>query len=153
MKLKENEKIIKVMKHHYFTNIILWFLTVLFFLILLGTYYFFPDFKYIFLILIILTQIFLILFYYLFLNFELWIIIITNQRVITVKKINIFNNEYLQKDLAEIKEIKAKQKWIFANYFWFWILEFKFKNWEKISLKYTNNVLKEAKNIMELLKK
>lgn len=153
MKLQENEKIVKVIKNHYFTNIILWFLTFVFLLILWGIYYFFSDFKYIFLILIILVQIYLVVFYYLFTDFELWVLVITNQRIIWLKKINIFNSEYFSANITEIKEIKAKQKWLFANYFWFWKLDFDFKSWEKISLKYTANVLDEAKNIMEILKK
>lgn len=153
MKLQENEKILKVIKNHYFTNIILWFLTFIFLLILWGIYYFFSDFKYIFLILIILVQIYLVVFYYLFTDFELWVLVIKNQRIIWLKKINIFNSEYFSANITEIKEIKAKQKWLFANYFWFWKLDFDFKSWEKISLKYTANVLDEAKNIMEILKK
>lgn len=152
MKLKENEKIIKVLKNHYFTNIILWFFTFLFLLILWGIYYIFPKYKYIFLVLVILTQIFLVFFYCLLINFEIWKIIFTNFRIIWVKKINIFNSEYLEKDLVEIKEIKAKSKWIFANYFWFGKLTLEFKNWENISLNYTENVLNEWKEIMRLLK-
>lgn len=153
MKLKENEKIIKVLKNHYFTNFILWFLVVVFILILWGVYYFFSDFKYIFVILVVLVQIFLVFFYYLFLNFELWIIVITDKRVISVKKLNIFQNKYIDLDLKEIHEIKAKQKWMFANYFWFWSLLIFFKSWESIDLKYTSNVLNEAKELLEIIKK
>jgi hypothetical protein len=153
MKLQENEKIVKVIKNHYFTNIILWFLTFVFLLILWGIYYFFSDFSYIFMALIILIQIFIVFFYYVFLFFEFWIIVITNQRIISVKKINIFQHKYMEINLSEVREIKAKQKWFFAHYFWFWKLEFEFKSWEKISLKYTYNVLGEAKNIMEIIKK
>jgi len=153
MKLQENEKILKVIKNHYFTNIILCFLTFVFLLILWGIYYFFSDFEYIFLILIILVQIYLVVFYYLFMDFELWVLFITNQRIIWVKKINIFNSKYFFVNITEIKEIKAKQKWFFANYFWFWKLDFEFKYWEKISLKYIKDVLVEAKNIIEILKK
>lgn len=152
MKLQENEKIVKVIKNHYFTNIILWFLTFVFLLILWVIYYFFSDFRYIFIALIILIQIFIVFFYYVFLFFEFWIIVITNQRIISVKKINIFQHKYMEINLSEVR-IKAKQKWFFAHYFWFWKLEFEFKSWEKISLKYTKDVLVEAKNIMEIMKK
>ncbi len=152
MKLQENEKIIKVLKNHYFTNIILWFLTLWFLIILWGIYYFFSDFKYISLILIVLTQIFLVFMYYLFLNFELWIIIITNLRVISVQKINILENKYIDADLSQIKEVKVKTKWIFANYFWFWELILDL-NEKKIFLKYLENPLIQAKELLEILKK
>lgn len=152
MKLQENEKIVKVLKNHYFTNIILWFLTLCFLIILWGIYFFLSDYKYIYFILVVLSQIFLVFFYYLFLNFELWIIIITNLRVISVQKINILENKYIDAELSQIKEVKAKTKWIFANYFWFWELILDLND-KKIFLKYLENPLIQAKELLEILKK
>ena len=151
MKLQENEKIIKVIKNHFFTNILLGFFTLIFLAFLWVMYYVFSDFQYIFLVFILFVQIFLVFFYYTFLYFEFWVIIITNQRIISVKKLNIFQNTYIDMNLWEIHDIKAKQKWICSHYFWFGKLKFEFKNWEKISLKYVKNVLEETKEIIQII--
>lgn len=151
MKLKENEKIIKVIKSHFFTRLILSGYVFLFVVILAGIYFFLWDFSYKFIALLWLTQIFLVVFYYLYVSFELGIFVITNLRIIYVKKINIFQNEYADIELTQITGIKAKQTGIFAHYFWYGTLFLSTKIWE-INLKYVGDALNEAKEITNIIK-
>ncbi len=152
MKLKENEKIIKVIKSHFFTRIILSWYVFLFVGILVGIYFFLWDFSYKIIALLGLTQIFLVVFYYLYVSFELGIFVITNLRIIYVKKINIFQNEYADIELSQITGIKAKQTWIFAHYFWYWTLIIQTNSWEKIFLKYIKEALLEAQDLIKIIK-
>ena len=152
MKLKENEKIIKVIKSHFFTRIILSWYVFLFIGILVGIYFFLWDFSYKIIALLWLTQIFLVVFYYLYVSFELGIFVITNLRIIYVKKINIFQNEYADIELSQITGIKAKQTWIFAHYFWYWTLIIQTNSWEKIFLKYIKEALLEAQDLIKIIK-
>lgn len=151
MKLKENEKIIKVIKSHFFTRIILSWYVFLFIGILVGIYFFLWDFSYKIIALLGLTQIFLVVFYYLYVSFELGIFVITNLRIIYVKKINIFQNEYADIELTQITGIKAKQTGIFAHYFWYWTLFLQTRAGE-INLKYVEDALNEAKEITNIIK-
>ncbi|MGE4443772.1 MAG: PH domain-containing protein [Candidatus Altimarinota bacterium] len=151
MKLKENEKIIKVIKSHFFTRLILSGYVFLFVVILAGIYFFLGDFSYKFIALLGLTQIFLVVFYYLYVSFELGIFVITNLRIIYVKKINIFQNEYADIELTQITGIKAKQTGIFAHYFGYGTLFLSTKIGE-INLKYVGDALNEAKEITNIIK-
>lgn len=151
MKLKENEKIIKVIKSHFFTRIILSGYVFLFVGILVWIYFLLWEFSYKLLVLLGLAQIFLVVFYYLYVSFELGIFVITNLRIIYVKKINIFQNEYDDMELSQITGIKAKQTGIFAHYFWYGTLFLQTRA-GKINLKYVQDALNEAKELTNIIK-
>lgn len=150
MKLKENEKIVKVISPHFFTKILtlLWVFVCVF--IIYWTYFFLKNYQYIFLLVLLLSLLSIIVIYYLFIWFEVLRVVITDLRIIYVKKINIFNYEYDFINLWEIIKIKAFSKWIFSNYFWYGeiIIETKQKN---ISILYCTKSEEVAKDIYELI--
>ncbi len=151
MKLKENEKIIKVLKPHPFTRILLWGMMWLCILILGGIYFLLWDFSYKILFLIGWLQITILIFYYLVVYFELSVVIVTNIRMIYVKSIYIFQHHYEDIDFLQIKTIKAEQKWLFPNFFWYGTLIIHTSSWEKISFPYVKNTLWEAKEFIKII--
>ncbi len=151
MKLKENEKIIEVLKPNYFTKIILFIYLFISILITLSIYFIFYDYKLILIICILLILSFIIWFYYLFINFELKVVVLTNLKIIYVKKNNIFESKYESINYLEITKIKASQNGFLKNYFWYWEIILVSKDSE-IILKYIDNPLENAWNINDFLK-
>lgn len=152
MKLKENEKIIKVIKPHYFTILILWVFLLGSTLVLLGGYFLFWEFSYKILFLIGILQISIIIFYYLYLSFELSILVVTNTRIIYVKRINIFQHVYAYGEFSKLQLVKAEQKGFFANYFWFGTLVIHTNSWEKICFNYIKDSFTEAQTLIKIIK-
>lgn len=151
MKLKENEQILKVIKPHFFTRILLSGYVLFFLIIWIFLYFILWDFFYKILALLAFTQIVVVIFYYLYVYFELWVFVITNLRIIYVKKINIFQSEYADVYLSEFTQIKAKQTWIFAHSLWYGTV-FIHTSKGEIILKYVEDALNEAKELMKILK-
>ena len=152
MKLKENEKIIKVIKPHYFTLLILWWFALLSIIISGVVYFLLWEFVYKIIIFIGVLQISILIFYYLFLSFELSIFVVTNTRVIYIKQMNIFQHNYEYWNFSQLQAIKVEQKGFFPNYFWYGTLIIQTNSWEKIFLKYIKDSLSEAQDLIKIIK-
>lgn len=152
MKLKENEKIIKIIKPHYFTLLILWWFAWLSIIISGIVYFLLWDYLYKIIIFIGLLQISAIIFYYLFLSFELSIFVVTNTRVIYIKQMNIFQHNYEYWNFSQLQAVKVEQKGFFSNYFWYGTLIIQTNSWEKIFLKYIKETLLEAQDLIKIIK-
>ncbi|MBW7954411.1 PH domain-containing protein [Candidatus Gracilibacteria bacterium] len=151
MKLKENEKILEVFTPNYFTKIILFIYLFISILITLSIYYLFDNYQFIEVFCILSILLFIVGFYYLFIYFELMTVVLTNFKIIYVKKNNLFESKYESINYSEITKIKASQNGFLKNYFGYGEIIL-FSKDKEIILKYINFPLENAKKINTFLK-
>ncbi len=150
--LKNWEKNILIIKRHYFANIILLMYGLLFFIIsiILLMIFWFNQILNIFLII---CWISLALFIYLeWLKNELWILIITNKRIISFEKQNLLNKKMVEFNLIDIKEVSTNSKWLFGNMMHFWNINIHSLPNKTMTMKYAPNNIENAKKILKIIK-
>lgn len=150
MKLKENEKILEVFTPNYFCKILLFLYLFISIILTLSIYYLFYSYQFIEVFCILFMLFFTIWFYYLFIYFELMTVVLTNLKIIYVKK-NLFESKYESINYSEITKIKASQNGFLKNYFWYWKIILISKD-KEIILKYVNSPLENARKIKDYLK-
>ena len=116
------EEVLMVVKRHwivyvmlfiyFFSGVIVTFM--IFFFFWLNTWWYMLN--------IILWLILSIILYIEWLNHELDMYVVTNNRVIGLEKIAFLNRAVTECNLWQIQEVNSKAKWLFANIFNYWTL-------------------------------
>lgn len=147
------EKINLIVKKHYIINVFLWIFIFFTLIIFVALFYIYSWKVLVYFWLVIFLELILSILYFFILEKELDILIITNSKVILINKFSFLNRQFIEFNLNEIKEIKAKYKGYLWNTFNFWTLEIFVKNHNKsFSLKYITDVIEVAKEINNLSK-
>jgi hypothetical protein len=146
------EKVIKVVRIHWVAYIILWlqFFFFLFVSILLCI-----VIKTVAIDLLLVTLLWLISFVILYiewLNYELDLLIITNNRIVWVEQISFLNRTVSETNLNQIVEVNSKTKWFFANIFNYWDIFIQTAgNKTTLSIKMCPNSIQEARTILNIV--
>ena len=116
------EEVLMVVKRHwivyvmlfiyFFSGVIVTFM--IFFFFWLNTWWYMLN--------IILWLILSIILYIEWLNHELDMYVVTNNRVIGLEQIAFLNRAVTECNLWQIQEVNSKAKWLFANIFNYWTL-------------------------------
>lgn len=146
------EKVVKVIKVHWITYVILW-IHILITTIVCGCVFYFLSFSPLsFLIAVILRLASLILFYIEWLNYELDMYVITDSRIISIEQISFLNRAVSECNLAQVQEVNSKTKWFFPNLLNYWnILIQTAWNLSNMSMKYCPDAMQEARQILNIV--
>lgn len=116
LNLREGEKVEMVIRRHWIVFAILWFyfiLAVITSLIITLVFQYLPELW--LLLNVLFWLIFLIWFYVQWLNHELDLFIITNNRIIWVEQISFLNRTVSEANLWQVQEVNSQTKWFWAN--------------------------------------
>lgn len=146
------EKIQLIIKRHNISYTILWIIVCFALIVSIFTAYIYKN-ELVYLWIVIFLQFILSIIYFLFINNELNLIIITSKKIIIINKKNLFEKNYNKFELKDIEEIKATSKWLFQNIFNYWELVISIKNNSlKYKLKFIPDTINTAKTIINLSK-
>jgi hypothetical protein len=115
LNLRKGEKVEMVIRRHWIVFAILWFyfiLAILFTLLILVLLW---NNSVGYLVTIMFWLVYLIWFYIQWLNHELDLFIITNNRIIWVEQISFLNRTVSEANLWQVQEVNSKTKWFWAN--------------------------------------
>lgn len=147
------EQIKLAIKKHAFMHIFLWILLFFVSVITISILYFYKTSLITYFWIIVFWQFFLVLLYFYIITRESDILIITQTKILIIRKISFLNREFVEYNLKEIKEVKANVKWLFENTFHYWSLYIVMKNNNTIfHLEYIPDVINNAKTIITLIK-
>ena len=120
--LRPDEKVTMIVKRHWVVYVILWlvFISWVFFSILLYTI--FPSDTINHLINIIFWIFFSIVLYIKWLDHELDMYAITNNRIIWIDQVAFLNRTVTECNLWQVQEVNSRTKWILANMLNYWSL-------------------------------
>jgi len=117
--LRPWEKTLMVIKRHWIILVKLW---LYFFLWLLftGLFYIFWNYAWAHLLVIVFWMIYLIFLYIEWLNHELDLYIITNNRIIWVDQVWFLDRKVSECNLWQVQEVWNQTKWLLANLLNYW---------------------------------
>lgn len=120
--LRPGEKVEMVVRRHW---IIFAFLGIYFFLGLLVTIstFLISGWNFVSMMsMIVFWMVYLMFLYIDWINHELDLFVVTNNRIIGVEQISFLNRTVSEANLGQIQEVNSKTKWILANLLNFWTL-------------------------------
>ena len=146
------EEVLMVVKRHwivyimlfiyFFSGVIVTFM--IFFFFWLNTWWYMLN--------IILWLILSIILYIEWLNHELDMYVVTNNRVIGLEQIAFLNRAVTECNLWQIQEVNSKAKWLFANIFNYWTLSIQ-TAWSKTTLRmdFCPDVMQTSRKILNVV--
>lgn len=86
------------------------------------------------------------------LNHELDMFIVTNNRIIWVEQVSFLNRNVSETNLWQIQEVNAKTSWLFANIFNYWTLSIQ-TAWNKTTLMmdFSPDVIQTSRKILNIV--
>jgi hypothetical protein len=132
--LKAWEEVLMVIKRHWIVYIILVLYCFVWLIISLSLFYMLGFSLFSNLLNIIFWLFFLIFLYIEWLNHELDMYVITNNRVIGIDQISFLNRTISECNLWQVQEVNSKTSWLFANILNYWTLSIQ-TAWNKTTLK------------------
>lgn len=130
------EQVIKVIKIHWIAYVILWFHIFITFSMNFIVLFTLWNTALSLLIISMLWTISLVILYIQWINYELDMFLITNNRIIWVEQVGFLNRTVSETSLAQIQEVNSITKWFFANIFNYWDIAIQ-TAWNKTSLMMT----------------
>lgn len=120
--LKPGEEILAVIKRHWIVYVMIWvfFLVGVIITIILFSVLNFTTLS--ILINVVFWMFFSIFLYIEWLNHELDMYVVSNNRVIWINQISFLNRAVSECNLWQVQEVNSKTSWLFANIFNYWTL-------------------------------
>lgn len=120
--LKPEEEILAVIKRHWIVYVMIWvfFLVGLIITIILFSVLNFTPIS--ILINVVFWMFFSTFLYIEWLNHELDMYVVSNNRVIWINQISFLNRAVSECNLWQVQEVNSKTSWLFANIFNYWTL-------------------------------
>lgn len=119
--LREWEQIKKVIRKHW----IVYFFILFYFIIWLSVTIWLLSFSqspWIYFVLIIFWQIFVVFLYMEWLNYELDIFVVTDSRIIWLHQLSFLDRTISECNLWQVQEVQASTKWLLSNLLNYWRL-------------------------------
>lgn len=150
--LKSWEKIEMIIKRHWIVFVMLW---VFFFIGLVITTILYTIIGFTFLsnMINIIFWMFYSLFLYIeWLNHELDMYVVSNNRVIWIDQVSFLNRKVSECNLWQVQEVNSKTSGLFANLFNYWTISIQ-TAWSKTTLKmdYAPDSMQEARKILNIV--
>ena len=130
------EEVLKVVKRHWIVFVMLWLYFLLWLMITIIIYWIFWFWVWWNLINIVIWLFFSLFLFVEWLNHELDMYVITNNRIIWIEQIAFLNRAVSECNLWQIQEVNSKTSWLLANIFNYWVLSIQ-TAWNKTTLKMT----------------
>jgi hypothetical protein len=150
--LRPWEKIELVLKRHWIVYVILW---LYFFLAIISTItlYVFFGFTVLINLLVIIFWMFMVNFFLIeWLNHELDMYVVSNNRIIWVEQKSFLNRAVSECNLGQVQEVNSRTKWFFSNMFNYWTLSIQ-TAWNKTTMQmnFCPNSMHEARKILNIV--
>lgn len=121
--IKTWEKVILILKRHWIVYVIL-SIYFIFWLIVTLILLQIPNFApYSYIILCIFWMVLSIFLFVQWLNHELDMFVITDNRIIWIEQISFLNRNVTECNLWQVQEVNSKTKWLFSNLLNYWTIE------------------------------
>lgn len=150
--LKSGEEVIMVVKRHWIIYFILILVFLSWILFTVLSYFIFWASPLIHLINIVFWMFFSILLYIKWLDHELDMYAITNNRIIWIDQISFLNRTVTECNLWQVQEVNSKTKWLFANMLNYWTLTILTAwNATNMVMDFAPNSMQEARKILNIV--
>lgn len=150
--LKKGEKIELIIRRHWIVFVMLW-LFLLVWVIISIILYTLLGFNFLSNMLNIVFWLFFSLFMYIqWLNHELDMYIVSNNRVIWVDQVSFLNRKVSECNLWQVQEVNSKTSWLFANIFNYWTISIQ-TAWSQTTLKmdFAPDSIQGARKILNIV--
>ena len=150
--LREWEKVLTVIKRHWIVYIILWIFFLFWLCISTILYAILWATLFVNILNIVFWLFFSIFLYIEWLNHELDMYVVTNNRVIWIDQVSFLNRTVSECNLWQVQEVNSKTKWLLANIFNYWTLSIQ-TAWNKTTLKmdFSPDSMQEARKILNIV--
>lgn len=130
--LRPWEEVLKVIKRHWIVYVKIWLFYLMWIIFSIIIYVVFSA-SWASLINIIFWLVFLLFIFVEWLNHELDMYVVTNNRIIWIEQIAFLNRSVSETNLWQIQEVNSKSSWLLANIFNYWTLSMQ-TAWNKTTL-------------------
>lgn len=113
--LRPWEKVDLVIKRHWIVYVILWFYVFIWLSVTTTIFWFFGWDLWVYGFMIIFWMLFIVFLYVEWLNHELDMFIVTNNRIIGLDQVSFLNRTISECNLWQVQEVNAQTKWLLAN--------------------------------------
>lgn len=131
--LRPWEEVIKVIKRHWIVYVMLWLYFLLGFIVSSIIYWIFWFWTWWNLINILIWLIFSLFLFIEWLNHELDMFVVTNNRIIWIEQIAFLNRQVTETNLWQVQEVNSKNTWLLSNILNYWTLSIQ-TAWNKTTL-------------------
>jgi len=152
--LRDWEKVELVIMRHWIVYILLWIYIFLWIGIIIAIYAILWFNALTNIINIMFSLVFVLFLYVSWLNHELDMYIITNNRIIWVEQISFLNRTVSECNLSQVQEVNSRTKWFFANIFNYWTLSIQ-TAWNKTTLEmdFCPDAMQKAREVLNVVDK
>jgi len=120
--LRKWEEVKLVLRRHWIVFVILWLHAIFWLIVNIGLHLIFWFQLWVSIFSLIYLMWFIVFMYIEWINHELDMYVVTNNRIIWIEQIGFLNREVSQCALNDVQEVNSKTKWFFANMFNYWDL-------------------------------
>lgn len=117
---RPDEKLELVIRRHWIVYVIIWVYFLVWVFATLGIFIMFSFQAWANLIIVAFWMFFSLFLYIEWLNHELDLFVITNNRVIWIEQVSFLNRTVSECTLGQVQEVWSQTKWFFANIFNYW---------------------------------
>ena len=150
--LRPGEEVIMVVKRHWIIYLILILVFISWILFTVLSYIIFWASILNHLVNIVFWMFFSVLLYIKWLDHELDMYAITNNRIIWIDQISFLNRTVTECNLWQVQEVNSKTKWIFANMLNYWTLTILTAwNATNMIMDFAPNSMQEARKILNIV--
>lgn len=119
--LRPGEKPLMIIKRHWIILVKLW-LYLFLWLFFTGLFYIFGNYAWAHLLVIIFWMIYSLFLYIEWINHELDLYVITNNRIIWIDQVGFLNRKVSECNLWQVQEVWNQTKWFLANILNYWTI-------------------------------
>ena len=150
--LRPGENVISVIKRHWIAYVILWIYFITWLIISLSLLLILWNTLIWNLANIVFWLYFLVFLYIQWLNHELDMYVVTNNRVIWIDQVSFLNRSVSECNLWQVQEVNSKISWLFANILNYWTLSIQ-TAWNVTTLKMTfcPDSMQEARKLLNIV--
>lgn len=131
--LRPGEEVLMIVKRHWIVFVMLWLYFLLWIIITLLIYYLFWFWVLTNLINIIIWLFFSLFLFIEWLNHELDMFVVSNNRIIWIEQIAFLNRQVTETNLWQVQEVNSKTEWLLSNILNYWVLSIQ-TAWNKTTL-------------------
>ncbi len=145
------EETLMVVKRHWIILVMLWLYFLFGFLVTIGIYTFISN-AWTHMWVVIFWMIYSIFLYIQWLDHELDMYVITNNRIIWVEQISFLNRKVSECNLWQVQEVGSHTKWLLANLLNYWTVKIQTAwNATNFAMSYSPNALDNSRSILNIV--
>jgi len=143
------EQVEIVIKRHWIVFIFLWLYSFVWISVTTTIFNFFWSQAWVYIFLVVFWMLFLLFLYIEWLNHELDMFIITNNRIIWLDQVSFLNRTISECNLWQVQEVNASTKWLLANLLDYWTVTIQTAwNISNFEMTYVPNAIQTSRKIL-----